>query len=66
MTHFAGLDVSVNETSICIVDDEGRVVLEAKVKTEPVAIISALAAEGASTVASVSRPALFHNGFTAR
>jgi hypothetical protein len=30
MTHFAGLDVSVNETSICIVDDEGRIVLEAK------------------------------------
>jgi len=46
MTHFAGLDVSVNETSICIVDDEGRTVLEAKVVTEPAAIISALASRG--------------------
>jgi transposase len=24
MDHFAGLDVSVKETSICIVDDRGR------------------------------------------
>jgi transposase len=46
MTHFAGLDVSVNETSICIVDDAGRIVLEAKVVTEPAAIVSALASQG--------------------
>ena len=26
MDHFAGLDVSVKETSICIVDDTGRIV----------------------------------------
>jgi hypothetical protein len=25
MDHFAGLDVSVKETSICIVDDSGRI-----------------------------------------
>ena len=25
MDHFAGLDVSVKETSVCIVDDTGRV-----------------------------------------
>ncbi len=24
MDHFAGLDVSVNETSVCIVDDTGQ------------------------------------------
>jgi transposase len=28
MNHFAGLDVSVKETSICIVDDTGRIVRE--------------------------------------
>jgi hypothetical protein len=27
MEHFAGLDVSVNETSICIVDETGRIVI---------------------------------------
>ena len=26
MDHFAGLDVSVKETSVCIVDDTGRIV----------------------------------------
>jgi transposase len=28
MDHFAGLDVSVKETSICIVNDTGRIVRE--------------------------------------
>src|SRR5512143_2486151 len=32
MEHFAGLDVSVNETSVCIVDDTGRIVREVKVE----------------------------------
>jgi hypothetical protein len=31
MEHFAGLDVSVKETSICIVDDTGKIVREVKV-----------------------------------
>ena len=35
MDHFAGLDVSVKETSICIVDDTGRIVREVKVASEP-------------------------------
>ena len=35
MDHFAGLDVSVKETSVCILDDAGRIVKEVKVATEP-------------------------------
>ena len=31
MDHFGGLDVSVKETSICIVDDTGMIVKEVKV-----------------------------------
>ena len=31
MDHFAGLDVSVKETSICIVEDAGKIVREARV-----------------------------------
>ena len=38
MEHFAGLDVSVKETSICIVDDTGWIVREAKVASEPDAL----------------------------
>jgi hypothetical protein len=31
MEHFAGLDVSVKETSLCVVDGTGRIVREVKV-----------------------------------
>src|SRR5438045_8706342 len=42
MEHFAGLDVSVKETSVCIVDDRGRSVREVKVASEPDALLSVL------------------------
>jgi transposase len=42
MDHFAGLDVSVKETSICIVDDTGRIVKEVKVASEPQALLQVL------------------------
>ena len=40
MDHFGGLDVSVKETSVCIVDDTGRIVKEVKVASEPAALLS--------------------------
>src|SRR5512135_2412060 len=43
MDHFAGLDVSVKETSVCIVDDTGRIVREVKVASEPDALLQELA-----------------------
>src|SRR5512143_2762269 len=42
MEHFAGLDVSVNETSVCIVDGTGRIVREVKVASEPGALLTVL------------------------
>ena len=42
MDHFAGLDVSVKETSVCIVDDAGKIVREVKVASEPEALLAAL------------------------
>jgi len=42
MDHFAGLDVSVNETSVCIVDDKGKIVREVKVASEPEALLAVL------------------------
>ena len=42
MDHFAGLDVSVKETSVCIVDDTGKLVREVKVESEPEALLSVL------------------------
>src|SRR6266699_1043012 len=46
MVHFVGLDVSVKETSVCVVDDAGKVILEQKVPTEPAAIIALLNSRG--------------------
>ncbi|WP_337847903.1 IS110 family transposase [Sphingomonas sp.] len=34
MTHFVGLDVSMKETSVCVLDDAGAVLCERKVATE--------------------------------
>ena len=48
MAHFVGLDVSVKETSVCVVDDAGKVILEQKVLTEPDAIIALLTSLGAT------------------
>ena len=42
MDHFGGLDVSVKETSICIVDDTGSIVKEVKVASEPQALLKVL------------------------
>ena len=42
MDHFAGLDVSVKKTSVCIVDDTGKIVREVKVGSEPEALLAVL------------------------
>jgi len=42
MAYFAGLDVSVKETSICIVDDTGKIVRQARVASEPEALLQVL------------------------
>ncbi len=46
MDYFVGLDVSVRETSVCVVDESGKILKEAKVPTEPEAIASLLARGG--------------------
>jgi transposase len=43
MDYFAGLDVSMEETHICVVDRDGVVVHEVKVASTPAAIVAALA-----------------------
>ncbi len=42
MEYFAGLDVSVNDTSVCIVDDTGKIAREVKVASEPDALLRIL------------------------
>src|ERR687894_869395 len=42
MDYYAGLDVSMNETHICVVERDGSVVLEAKASSTPEAIAAVL------------------------
>ena len=39
MEHYAGIDVSLESASICVVDASGRIVREAKVASEPEVLI---------------------------
>ena len=39
MEHHAGLDVSLKETSVCIVDGAGKIIRETKVASEPEALV---------------------------
>ncbi len=40
MEHYAGMDVSLESTSVCIVDAQGKVLKEAKVASEPEVLIA--------------------------
>ena len=42
MIYFAGLEVSVKNTSICIMDETGKIVREVKVASEPDALLTVL------------------------
>ena len=42
MIRFAGLDVSVRETAVCVVDETGKVLAERKVASEPDDLIQLL------------------------
>jgi transposase len=42
MEYFAGLDVSIDETAICVVGDDGKVVLQTSVATDPALIADAV------------------------
>lgn len=40
MYHYAGIDVSLEQSAVCVVDGTGRIVREAKVASEPAALIA--------------------------
>lgn len=42
MSHYAALDVSLNDSALCILDAEGNIIREAKVASEPQAVVDAL------------------------
>ena len=46
MEHYAGIDVSLERSSVCVVDATGKIVREAKVASEPEALVGFLAQLG--------------------
>ncbi|MGZ9103200.1 MAG: IS110 family RNA-guided transposase [Rhodoplanes sp.] len=68
MTYFAGLDVSLEETSICVVDETGRIVKELRTASEPEALAVALLETGLALerigLEACSLTAWLHEGLT--
>jgi len=56
MEYFAGLDVSMEETHICVVDRDGHVVHETKVASTPAEI------DGALLLAPACKRVVFETG----
>jgi len=46
MEHYAGIDVSLEQSSVCVVDATGKIIREAKVASDPGALIEWFAALG--------------------
>jgi transposase len=68
--YFAGLDVSLEETAICIVDDAGVIVREARAVSEPEALVAFSRAAGMAMervgLEACSLTAWLHQGLTKR
>ncbi len=69
MKHYAGLDVSLEETAICVVDQAGRIVKEARVPSEPAALVGFFQALGLTVerigLEACSLAAWLHEGLVA-
>src|SRR5215218_5511673 len=50
MEHYAGIDVSLGRSSVCVVDATGRIVREDKVASEPEALAGFFAGLGLAVV----------------
>jgi transposase len=68
MKYFAGLDVSLEETAICVVDENGAIVREVRAVSEPEALVEVLRGMGLAPerigLEACSLTAWLHEGLT--
>ena len=62
MEYYAGIDVSLELSSVCVVDGTGRIVREAKVASEPEALVRFFGQLGLPVTRSASRPGHSRSG----
>jgi transposase len=69
MNYYAGLDVSLEETAICVVDEQGRIVRELRAASDPAALITTVQGIGLSLerigLEACSLTAWLHDGLRA-
>ena len=61
MEHYAGLDISLEEASVCVMDDEGSIVWRVSVACDGAPIASALEAHAPSLQRVVLETGLLSN-----
>ena len=67
MDHYAGIDVSLEYSAVCIVDGSGNIFREAKVASEPEALIGWFSSLGLLTWSGSGwKPDRCRNGFMRR
>src|SRR5215203_6777217 len=66
MEQYAGIDVSLDSASVCIVDAQGKILKEAKLASEPEALIAWLAAHGTPSLSGAPSTGTPSAALTAR
>ena len=56
MDYYAGIDVSLEQSSVCVLDAGGKIVREAKVASEPEALIAWLGSLGLAMTRIMKAP----------
>jgi len=60
--HYVGIDVSLELSSVCVVDGRGKIVKEAKVASEPEALVCFFKELGFPVIGLGLRLGRYHNG----